>query len=189
MSTKKGKITKGNAAEQTAPEVPAPSEADEHEHAGNETGQLPTNANGARDPRLPPRGTPITKEFQFTITDEMRDDDRDFETNLAAEATGILRWAVGRRVRDTGILLLAVQRTCVRCKIRRITFHALRHTFASLALEAGMPLLEVSRTLGHGSVAFTAQKYIHLDRARLVESVDKLDTWLSAASATRCATR
>ncbi len=45
---------------------------------------------------------------------------------------------------------------------RRITPHTLRHTYASLALQRGVPLLVVSRQLGHASVAITADVYGHL---------------------------
>ena len=40
--------------------------------------------------------------------------------------------------------------------------HATRHTYATLALEAGVPLKEVSEALGHGNVAITANAYSHL---------------------------
>jgi len=45
---------------------------------------------------------------------------------------------------------------------RRITPHALRHTYASLAIQRGVPLLVVSRQLGHASIAITADVYGHL---------------------------
>jgi integrase len=45
----------------------------------------------------------------------------------------------------------------------RLRFHAARHTFATLALESGkVELAEVSRFLGHGSLAVTADIYSHV---------------------------
>jgi integrase len=41
-------------------------------------------------------------------------------------------------------------------------FHALRHTFASLQLAAGVNVLQLSRALGHHSPAFTLSVYCHL---------------------------
>ena len=38
----------------------------------------------------------------------------------------------------------------------------MRHTYASSQLLAGTPMLEVSRALGHASVAFTLQVYTHI---------------------------
>jgi integrase len=42
------------------------------------------------------------------------------------------------------------------------TFHDLRHSFASTALGAGVPVLEVSRWLGHASITETTDTYGHL---------------------------
>ena len=43
-----------------------------------------------------------------------------------------------------------------------LTLQEVRHTFASLALSEGVPLFEVSRRLGHSSIAITADRYGHL---------------------------
>jgi integrase len=59
----------------------------------------------------------------------------------------------------------------------RITLHGLRHTWATLAIAAGVPVLVVSQRLGHSSVAFTMQRYQHVlpgmqaDAAALVASI------------------
>lgn len=49
-----------------------------------------------------------------------------------------------------------------RASVRRIRFHDLRHTAASLMIRKGVPAKTVSETLGHGDVAFTLRVYTHL---------------------------
>ena len=46
--------------------------------------------------------------------------------------------------------------------LRPFTFHALRHTFATRALEQGMDAKTLSVLLGHYSVAFTLDTYAHV---------------------------
>jgi integrase len=45
--------------------------------------------------------------------------------------------------------------------IRHIRPHDLRHTYATLAIQAGVPLLTVSRQLGHASFGITVDLYTH----------------------------
>lgn len=46
--------------------------------------------------------------------------------------------------------------------LREINVHALRHTFATRALESGMNVKTLSKILGHSSVAFTLDTYAHV---------------------------
>lgn len=45
--------------------------------------------------------------------------------------------------------------------LRQIHPHTLRHSYATLAIQAGVHLLTVSRQLGHASIALTADLYSH----------------------------
>jgi integrase len=47
-------------------------------------------------------------------------------------------------------------------EVPRIPLHCLRHTFATLSLEAGVPVHVVSRWLGHSDVATTLRVYAHV---------------------------
>ena len=40
--------------------------------------------------------------------------------------------------------------------------HGLRHSFASVANSQGVPMHDISRTLGHSSIAVTSGIYTHL---------------------------
>ena len=46
---------------------------------------------------------------------------------------------------------------------RRIRFHDLRHSCASLLLASGVPLKQIQEWLGHSNFAITADTYAHLD--------------------------
>lgn len=46
--------------------------------------------------------------------------------------------------------------------LRSFTVHSLRHTFATRALEAGIPIKVVSQILGHASVQITMDTYSHV---------------------------
>lgn len=54
-----------------------------------------------------------------------------------------------------------IARLCERASVTVLTCHSTRHTFATLALDAGVPLKEVSEALGHANVATTAKVYSH----------------------------
>ena len=58
--------------------------------------------------------------------------------------------------------------------LMRITWHSLRHTFASWLVQQGEPLLNVSRLMGHSSIKMT-ERYSHLAPDGLASAVKKLD--------------
>lgn len=46
--------------------------------------------------------------------------------------------------------------------LRRIRLHDLRHTHATIAIKAGVPVKVISERLGHESPAFTLKQYAHV---------------------------
>lgn len=56
----------------------------------------------------------------------------------------------------------------------RIRLHDLRHTSASLALAAGVPMKVVSERLGHSSTAITADLYTHVVPSVAREAADRI---------------
>ena len=78
------------------------------------------------------------------------------------EACWLFPSATGKPV-DEPLIRDAPARALKAAGIRRqLRIHSLRHTYASLALQRGVPLLTVSRQLGHSSIAITADVYGHL---------------------------
>jgi integrase len=46
--------------------------------------------------------------------------------------------------------------------LRRIRLHDIRHTHATIALKAGVPVKVIPERLGHESPAFTLKQYAHV---------------------------
>lgn len=55
------------------------------------------------------------------------------------------------------------------CGIKKINYHALRHTFATRCVESGMEIKSLSEILGHANVNITLNTYVHssLDHKRI----------------------
>ncbi|MGH8890157.1 MAG: tyrosine-type recombinase/integrase, partial [Acidothermaceae bacterium] len=54
------------------------------------------------------------------------------------------------------------QRLIARANLPKIRFHDLRHTNASIALAAGLPMKTVSDRLGHSTTVITSDLYTHV---------------------------
>ena len=70
-----------------------------------------------------------------------------------------------RTFRDQYLQILAIS------GLRHLTFHALRHTFATRAMEQGMDSKTLSIILGHASVGFTMDTYTHVQDEHKHESM------------------
>jgi len=60
--------------------------------------------------------------------------------------------------------------------LRKVRFHDLRHTFASLLLQQGESPVYVKEQMGHSSIQVTVDLYGHLIPGGNKQAVDKLDT-------------
>ena len=55
------------------------------------------------------------------------------------------------------------------------TLHQLRHTFATQALNAGIPITVVSKWLGHANISVTYNTYIHVLESAEAAAVELLE--------------
>ena len=56
--------------------------------------------------------------------------------------------------------------------------HALRHTFATRAIESGMDVRTLSEILGHAKVSLTLQLYAHSSMETKIKAMDGMDAFL-----------
>ena len=59
--------------------------------------------------------------------------------------------------------------------LRRIRFHDLRHSCASLLLANGVPMKQIQEWLGHSDMGTTANIYSHLDFNSKINSANVMD--------------
>lgn len=74
-----------------------------------------------------------------------------------------------------------LEKVCIENKVEPISFHGLRHTHGSMLLSQGIPMLSVSKRLGHANLSTTQDVYIHLmqeqerkDNKRIVDVMAKI---------------
>lgn len=65
--------------------------------------------------------------------------------------------------------------------LRKIRFHDLRHSCASLLLANGVPMKQIQEWLGHSDFSTTANVYAHLDYNSKLSSADAMVSGLSGA--------
>lgn len=61
-----------------------------------------------------------------------------------------------------------------------VSFHALRHTHASMLIDAGIDVVRISKRLGHASPTITLTVYAHLFKKRDGKSADAINTALAS---------
>jgi len=67
-----------------------------------------------------------------------------------------------------------LDRLCRAAKVKRITVHGLRHTMATLMMQAGVPVKVVQERLGHADAAMTLNIYSHVLPGMQQDAADRL---------------
>ena len=80
---------------------------------------------------------------------------------------------------DPGAFSLSFYRLTKRKLAKRLRFHDLRHSFASLLFNAGVDLKVVSEALGHSDISTTGNIYVHLLAGLHRSAADALDQRLT----------
>ena len=61
-----------------------------------------------------------------------------------------------------------------RAGVRKLNFHALRHTFATRAIECGMDIKTLSEIMGHKNASITLNRYAHSMMDTKIEMMNRL---------------
>ncbi len=76
-------------------------------------------------------------------------------------------------------MLRAFHSALVVAKLPKQPFHHLRHAYATLQLESGEELANVSKILGHSDLGTTADLYAHLTPTIARRAADRMDSILA----------
>jgi site-specific recombinase XerD len=69
-----------------------------------------------------------------------------------------------------------VLRICLdKAGVKRVGIHALRHTFATNCVRAGVDVRTLSEMIGHTKIAFTLQQYVHTNLNTMREALQAVD--------------
>ena len=77
----------------------------------------------------------------------------------------------------------AFKRVLAEAVVQDANFHALRHTFATRALEAGVPAKVVSEILGHASVGITLDLYSHVSLDTKRDAINRINAYVAGQNA------
>lgn len=97
--------------------------------------------------------------------------------SLAGDARHFVFTRFGKRLRD---VRTGFQTACTSAKLTGVTFHTLRHTFASQLVMRGADLKTIQELLGHEDLTMT-QRYAHLSPDHKRRAVALLDRPLQSA--------
>lgn len=75
----------------------------------------------------------------------------------------------------------AFERVVANTGLRKIRLHDLRHTHATIAVKAGVPVKVISERLGHESPAFTLKQYTHVLPGMQAEAAERMAALVDTA--------
>ena len=80
-----------------------------------------------------------------------------------------------RRVGKNSSYDTHLYKLCDEAGIGRFCMHALRHTYATRAIEAGMQPKVLQQLLGHASIKTTMDRYVHVTDDSLTQAVRQFE--------------
>ena len=122
-----------------------------------------------RDIDLDSRTITVREARRHDVTGAPKSKSSTRRLKLSLRATKVLANAIAEKPDGalafhwkTDLLSRSMDQACALAGVKRIRFHDLRHTHATLLLASGANIKAVSARLGHASVAFTLDVYGHV---------------------------
>ena len=92
------------------------------------------------------------------------------KANLAMRDLVFINWRTGEPTKNSSYDT-HLYKLCDEAGIKRFCMHALRHTYATRAIESGMQPKVLQRLLGHASIQTTMDKYVHVTDDSMAKAV------------------
>lgn len=113
----------------------------------------PKTPNSVRTLRMPQ----VVEQEVLRRQSKVKDDKAVFMDKY--EDNGYISCQPNGRPHNMASMNIALTKLCKRNGLPKITVHALRHMFATILIEQGVPLVKISALLGHSSVNTTFEYY------------------------------
>ena len=91
---------------------------------------------------------------------------------------GYLLASDGKDFTEPRVMQYKFERMIAACGIEKANFHALRHTFATRCIEAGVDAKTLSEMLGHSDVKTTLSRYVHSSFEQKKSSISRMEKLL-----------
>ena len=85
-----------------------------------------------------------------------------------------INWRVGEPAKNSSYDT-HLYKLCDDAGIKRFCMHALRHTYATRAIEAGMQPKVLQKLLGHASIKTTMDRYVHVTTESMGEAIKQFE--------------
>lgn len=112
------------------------------------------------------RTLPIVEPFERLLVELRASQDKNRKVCGKSYCTDYLDFVyvdeLGRRIKP-GYITMAFPKLLAKSGLKRIRFHDLRHSCASLLYAHGVSLKDIQEWLGHSTISTTANIYTHLD--------------------------
>lgn len=96
------------------------------------------------------------------------------EKKLRLSDLVFINWRTGEPAKNSSYDT-HLYKLCNEAGIKRFSMHALRHTYATRAIESGMQPKVLQKLLGHGSIKTTMDRYVHVTDETMSQAIEQFE--------------